>query len=73
MSPAGRYRGQLGVSLGSSAAGTVVVLAHARDELPNTEVLDHSLKDSVVAAVDLFDLDLRLLGDEVHSALSFLL
>jgi len=56
-----------------ATALTLVLLAEAGDELPDAEVLDHGLENLVVAAFDLVDLDLGLLGDEVHSALSFLL
>jgi len=67
-------RSRLNCSFLSVAAGaTHVVLLETGDELPDAEVLNHLLQDSVVAAVDLLDLDLGLLGDEVHSALSFLL
>ena len=55
------------------SALAVVVLLETRDELPDTEVLDHLLEDSVVADIDVLDLDLGLLGDEVHLSLSFLL
>lgn len=51
----------------------VSVLLEAGNELPDTEVLDHLLQDSVVASVDSIDLDLGLLGDEIHLSLSFLL
>ena len=73
MSPGRRDSGGLRVSVASVAARTVLVLPEARNELPDTEVLDHRLEDSVVLGLDSVDLDLRLLGDEVHSALSFLL
>ena len=59
-------------SVASVAARAVLVL-EARNELLDTKILDHLLQDSVVLRFDLLDLDLRLLGDEVHSALSFLL
>ena len=60
-------------SVSVSAGASVVVLLEARDELANSEVLDHLLQDSVVADVDLLDLDLGLLGDEVHLSFSLLL
>ena len=50
-----------------------VVLLETGDELSDTEVLDHLLKNLVVLDFDLFDLDLGALGDEVHLSLSFLL
>ena len=50
-----------------------VVLLETGDELSDTEVLDHLLKNLVVLDFDLVDLDLGALGDEVHLALSFLL
>ena len=61
-------------SLAVAATGSalLVVLLEARDELANTEVLDHVLEDSVVADFDLLDLDLGLLGDEVHLSLALL-
>ena len=59
-------------SVASVAARAVLVL-EARNELLDAKILDHLLQDSVVLRFDLLDLDLRLLGDEVHSALSFLL
>ena len=72
MSPERRDLAGLRDSVASVAARAVLVL-EARNELLDTKILDHLLQDSVVLRFDLLDLDLRLLGDEVHSALSFLL
>lgn len=55
------------------AAGTVLFAGEARDELADTEILDHLLQDLVATSIDLLDLDLGLLGDEIHSALALLL
>ena len=55
------------------SALTVVVLLETRDELSDTEVLDHLLEDLVVLDLDLLDLDFGALWDEVHLSLSFLL
>ena len=62
-------------SLLSAAVATLAatLLLETGDELPDAEVLDHLLEHSVVADVDVLDLDLGLLGDEVHLSLSFLL
>ena len=49
------------------------VLLETRDELSDTEVLDHLLKDSIVLGEDVADLNLGLLWDEIHLSLSFLL
>lgn len=57
----------------TTTATAAAFLSEARDESPDTEVLDHVLENLVVAALDVADLDLGLLGDEIHSALSFLL
>ena len=65
----------MGSVAASSAVSTLmtVVLLETGDELSDTEVLDHLLKNLVVLDFDLFDLDLGALGDEVHLSLSFLL
>ena len=55
------------------SALAVVVLLETRDELSDTEVLDHLLEDLVVLDLDLLDLDFGALWDEVHLSLSFLL
>ena len=62
-------------SVAASAVSTLmtVVLLETGDELSDTEVLDHLLKNLVVLDFDLVDLDLGALGDEVHLSLSFLL
>ena len=61
-------------SVASSATTTSLeVLLEAGDELADTEVSDHGLKGLVVLGIDLVDLDLGLLGDEIHLSLSFLL
>ena len=58
----------------SSVAGSAaVVLLETRDQLSNTEVLDHLLENLVVLDLDLVDLNLGALWDEVHLSLSFLL
>lgn len=57
----------------ATTATAAALLSEAGDESPDTEVLDHVLENLVVAALDVADLDLGLLGDEIHSALSFLL
>lgn len=57
----------------SALAVVVVVLLETRDELSDTEVLDHLLEDLVVLDLDLLDLDFGALWDEVHLSLSFLL
>ena len=49
------------------------VLLETRDELSDTEVLDHLLENLVVLDLDLVDLDLGAFWDEVHLSLSFLL
>ena len=41
--------------------------------MAEAEVLDHGLEDGVLVYLDVLDLDLGLVGDLVHSALSFLL
>ena len=56
----------------SALAVVVVVLLETRDELSDTEVLDHLLEDLVVLDLDLLDLDFGALWDEVHLSLSFL-
>ena len=62
-------------SVAASAVSTLmtVVLLETGDELSDTEVLDHLLKNLVVLDFDLVDLDLGALGDEVHLSLPFLL
>ena len=50
-----------------------VFLVHAGNEVAEAEVLDHGLEDGVLVDLDVLDLDLGLVGDLVHSALSFLL
>ena len=50
-----------------------VFLVHAGNEVAEAEVLDHGLEDGVFVDLDVLDLDLGLVGDLVHSALSFLL
>ena len=64
----------MGSVAASSAVSTLmtVVLLETGDELSDTEVLDHLLKNLVVLDFDLFDLDLGALGDEVHLALTLL-
>ena len=57
----------------AGSAWAAVVLLEARDELSDTEVLDHLLEDLVVLDLDLVDLDLGAFWDEVHLSLSFLL
>ena len=61
------------VASSATAATLTVVLLEAGDELSDTEVSDHSLEGLVVLGIDLLDLDLGLLGDEIHLSLSFLL
>ena len=63
------------ISLGSASATTATLefLLEAGDELADTEVSDHGLEGLVVLGIDLLDLDLGLLGDEIHLSLSFLL
>ena len=48
-------------------------LLETRDELSDTELLDHLLENLVVLDLDLVDLNLGALRDEVHLPLSFLL
>ena len=62
-------------SVAASAVSTLmtVVLLETGDELSDTEVLDHLLKNLVVLDFDLVDLDLGAFWDEVHLSLSFLL
>ena len=50
-----------------------VFLVHTGNEVAEAEVLDHGLEDGVLVDLDVLDLDLGLVGDLVHSALSFLL
>ena len=59
--------------MGSVAGSAAVVLLETRDQLSNTEVLDHLLENLVVLDLDLVDLNLGALWDEVHLSLSFLL
>ena len=55
------------------AAGLVGGRAvHLGDEVLDAKVLDHGLEDVVLGDLDLLDLDLGLLGDEVHLALTLL-
>lgn len=51
----------------------LLVGLHAWDELSDTEVLDEGLKDWVSVDLDVLDLDLGLLGDEIHLSFSLLL
>lgn len=57
----------------SSSAAALGVLLEAGDELADAEVVDEGLEDGVVSDLDLVDLDLGLVGDEVHLSLPFLL
>merc|ERR1712083_980544 len=50
----------------------LVLLLHLGDEVLNIEGLDKLLEDGVLADLDVLDLNLGLLGDEVHLTLSFL-
>ena len=74
VSARGRCGSERLVSVASSATTTSLeVLLEAGDELADTEVSDHGLEGLVVLGIDLLDLDLGLLGDEIHLSLSFLL
>ena len=59
-------------SLLSLSAATLAGVASAWDEVSELKVLDHSLEDSVVAHVDVLDLDLGLVWDEIHLSFSLL-
>ena len=72
MSPERQDFAGLRDSVASVAARAVLVL-EARNELLDTNILDHLLQDSVVTGIDVGDLDLGSLGDEIHLSLSFLL
>ena len=57
---------------GVSATFLVLLALHAGDQVSDTEVLGH-LSENIIVALDVFNLDLRFLGDEVHLSLTFLL
>ena len=67
-----RYDSVLLLAL-SAVATSLVLPLHAGDEMSDAEVLDHLLQDSVVASVDVVDLNLGAVGDEVHLSLALLL
>ena len=58
---------------GRESLACSLFLLHAWDELSDTEVLDEGLKDWVSVDLDVLDLDLGLLGDEIHLSFSLLL
>jgi hypothetical protein len=68
-------RGRRGCSLSGGASGALASFAggHSRDESSDAEVLDERLENLVAVNLDVLELDLRLLGDEVHLSFSLLL
>ena len=56
----------------SFSVATALLCVEAGNEVSDAEVLDEGAESLVSLDVDVFDLDLRLLGDEFHLALTFL-
>ena len=56
----------------SFSVATTLLLIEAGNEVSDAKVLDKGVEGLVLLDVDVFDLDLRLLGDEVHLAFTFL-
>lgn len=64
-------RSEFGLSDSSLLSGSLL-LVHSRDELAEAKILDHGLEDRVSVDLDVFDLEFRLEGDEVHLSFTLL-